>query len=123
MEVLAKNIAVEFGMSSVQLLEESAMRHFRILILGEHFKLNWLGRPRFMGFYVTRFVKCDSIEEAQSLAMESVWNDESLKAKTVNEAEDPPSLRIDSLEEISSLDIADTPPGFVYFEENGQAKR
>lgn len=93
------------------------MRYFRVLLLGEHYKLTWLNRPRFMGFYVTRFVECSSIEEAQSLALASIRSDESLNSMVMNDEHDPPSLRVDSLEEISKFDFAETPPGFVYFEE------
>ncbi len=104
---------------SVTNVEESAMRHFRILILGEHYKLDWLGRPRYMGFYVTRFVRCNSVEEAEEIALTSVQNDKTLQSKVLNEKHDPPRLRIDGLEEISQIDVAPTPPGFVYFEEEG----
>lgn len=99
------------------------MRHFRVLILGEHYKLDWLGRPRYMGFYVTRFVECHSVEEAEELALASVRNDETLQSKIMNEKHDPPRLHVDGLEEISKLDVAPTPPGFVYFEEGGQSNR
>lgn len=93
------------------------MRHFRVLILGEHYKIDWLGRPRYMGFYVTRFVECNSAEEAERLAITCVQNDESLQSKIMNEKHDPPRLRVDGLEEISKFDVAPSPPGFVFFEE------
>jgi hypothetical protein len=72
-----------------------------------------------MGFYVTRFVRCNSVEEAEEIALTSVQNDKTLQSKVLNEKHDPPRLRIDGLEEISQIDVAPTPPGFVYFEEEG----
>jgi hypothetical protein len=94
-----------------------SMRHFRVLVLGEHFQLDREGSIRYMGFYVTRFVTEETEEEAIKSAIAAVSSEDKLEGLILNAKTDPPRLMVDELEEILEEDVPEKLPGYVFFRE------
>ena len=38
---------------------------YQVLLRGENFELNWEGKIKNLGFFTTRWVKADSVEDAE----------------------------------------------------------
>jgi hypothetical protein len=80
------------------------MSRYRVLINGENFLLNFDGRPRKSGFYVTRFVDAADSEDAENAAVASLRDDAALKGLVLNSRDDPPTLYADEVEELEAYD-------------------
>lgn len=93
------------------------MKVFRVLVLGEHFKMNVSGEQCWMGFYSTRFIKAANPHEARSSAIAAVRLDTKLDGLALNGVDDPPLLFVDEIEEVSELDVPEVEPGFVLFKD------
>ncbi|MFO0011206.1 MAG: hypothetical protein ACK553_00525 [Planctomycetota bacterium] len=97
------------------------MKYFRVLVLGEHFKLNWAGTICYKGFYVTRYVAEETAEEASIAAIAAVQAEDKLEGLILNSEDDPPRLLVDELEEVSEADFPAAQPGYVFFEDESQS--
>jgi hypothetical protein len=93
------------------------MPAYRAMVEGRNFLINVDGKDRRVGFYQTVFVQGADPGEAESNAIAFVKSDVELKEATQNRAGDPPTLCLDSLEEIESLEAAPTVNGRSYFAE------
>lgn len=96
------------------------MRMFRILVLGEHFKIDMPGDPCYMGFYSTQFIQAETLDEACASAIAAVRANKKLDGLVLNDEDNPPVLVVDEVEEISELDVSKVEPGFVFFKEEKQ---
>lgn len=79
------------------------------------------GGNRYMGFFVTRFVKAANPDLACASAIAAVRSDAQLDGLVLNDENDPPRLFVDEVEEVSELDVPDVNPGFVLFEDEAQS--
>lgn len=95
------------------------MKRFRALVLGEHFKLDWDGAVRYMGFYVMRYIAEENEEDAIKSAIAAVKSEDKLEGLILNAQDDPPRLMVDELEEVSEEEIPEALPGYVFFREEG----
>ncbi|HIK45686.1 MAG TPA: hypothetical protein IGR64_12505 [Leptolyngbyaceae cyanobacterium M65_K2018_010] len=93
----------------------NAMKMFRVLVLGEHCKMDVSGDRCYMGFYVTRFVEAATPEDARVAAIAAVRRDARLDGLILNDEADPPLLLIDEIEAVSELDVPAVEPGIVFF--------
>lgn len=93
------------------------MPWFRVLVRGEHFKINVSGQNRYMGFFVTRFVEVETSDLADAAAIAAVRSDDKLNGIVLNASNDPPRLFSDEVEQVSRRDVPDMPHGFTVFEE------
>lgn len=55
------------------------MNHYRALINGENFLVNFGGKKTLLGFYCTRYVQAKDPEEAELAAVQCVKDDERFK--------------------------------------------
>lgn len=97
------------------------MTTYRVLVRGEHFKMDVSGDQRHMGFYVTRFVKTGSLDLAHASAIAAIRADPKFDGLILNDDNDPPRLFVEEIEEVSELDVSDINPGFVLFDDEGQS--
>ncbi|SBO41985.1 hypothetical protein [Cyanobium sp. NIES-981] len=98
------------------------MKVFRVLVLGEHFKLDYSGNQGYMGFYSTRFITAANSDVASAAAIEAVRLDPRLDGLAINAVDDPPRLSIEEIEELTDLSIPEAKPGFVLFEDETPAQ-
>lgn len=73
------------------------MNQYRVLLNGQNFLLNFDGKIQKTGFYITRNVKAESVEDAEQKATELIKNDEWLKNNILNDRNDSPTIYIDEI--------------------------
>lgn len=94
------------------------MKKFSVLIRGENLFINLDDSVKRMGFYATRLVEAGDQEEAELRAVESLRQDEKLRACVLNDPGDPPKLLAEEIEEIESFgEPGDQPSGFTFYED------
>jgi hypothetical protein len=91
---------------------------YRVLILGEHLKMDISGQTCFKGFYTTRFFKSSTVENACEMSIESIRNDPNLVSLILNDPDDPPRFSVDEIEEIPESEVPESNPGFVLFDDS-----
>lgn len=77
------------------------LKRFKIELLGENFLFNLDGEPHKVGFRTTVFVKAESPEAAEKIAIILVHQNRQLRDAFVNEKEDRARLKAASVEEVS----------------------
>jgi hypothetical protein len=93
------------------------MPAYRALIEGRNFLLDVEGKKARYGFYQTVFVRGSDPSEAEVNAIGIVKDDSELKLAVQNEANDPPMLFLDSLEELADSDLPPNENGRTYYME------
>lgn len=94
------------------------MNKYCVSILGSNFKIDIDSNIRKYGFYQIFFVEAESSEQAESIALEKLRNDEDLKQITLNSKDDPPFMEIDELHELIDFEgIESKTTGRAYFVE------
>ena len=77
------------------------------------------GKPDRYGFYTTRFLEAASPDDAEARAIELILNDTELHAALENDPTDPPSILIDSIEELTTFpDISIPGSGYTFFQDD-----
>lgn len=76
------------------------MRRYRTIVEGRNFVLNFDGVTARHGFFQTVFVEAADRAQAEIAAVAHVRGDEDLRAMTLNAADDPPMLYLDSILEL-----------------------
>lgn len=94
------------------------MKVFRVLILGEHIKMNVSGEQCYMGFYTTRFVKAANPDEAYASAIATVRSDTKLHGLILNDDDDPPRFSADEIAEVSERDVPEAEQGLAFFKDD-----
>ena len=97
------------------------MKWFRVLVGGEHCRMDVSGVQRYMGFFVTRFVEAATPDLARTSAIAAVRADARLDGLISNDDDDPPTLFADEVDEVSGLDVPDVEPGFVLFQDEARS--
>jgi hypothetical protein len=92
------------------------MKLYRCFIEGKNFPLEVDGQEGPVGFYTTRFVRADSPENAEILALEMLRSDPSLDVEPAKRRKDTQVL-FESISEIDSIPEGcdATGTGFVFF--------
>lgn len=73
------------------------MNCYRIRINGQNFLLNLNGTLTKFGFYTTRDIKAESLENAETIAVQLIENDEALISQILNDRTDSPMTYIDEI--------------------------
>ncbi len=98
------------------------MKAFRVLIRGENFFLKAEGAVKRFGFYTTRYVEAADESEAESRAVDSLRQEDTLREVVVNDRMDPPMLFAEEIIEIASLDaVENRMPGLAFHEDQPNA--
>ena len=94
------------------------MKKYKVVLEGRNFILKSDKGPTKMGFYTTRFVEATSPEEAENLSIELIRKDSDLKNVILNERSDPPTIILDSIEELSIFGDNSVPgTGYTFYPE------
>lgn len=91
------------------------MKWFKCLIAGENFPGELVEDDKPIGFYTTRWVQAKSAEEAETIGLEMLRNDDSLQ---LPEGISPPAnakIFFEGIEEVRDTDVPPTQGGFTYF--------
>lgn len=83
--------------------EAQNKRRFRVLVNGQNFLLNQDGIAQKTGFYTTRFVEAQDVEQAEAIAVELIKNDTKLSGIILNQGGDTPILYVEEIEEVKQL--------------------
>jgi len=93
------------------------MKKFKVIIEGRNFKILIEEEIKKCGFFTTRFVKVDSLNLVENEAFSMIRKE--LKGIVLNKLDDPPTLFIDQLNEISSFEKNQAPgTGFTWYLED-----
>jgi hypothetical protein len=91
------------------------MPWFRALVRGENFLVDVNGETKRFGFYTTRFIEADAIENAEIAAVEAIRGDKELRHTALNERNDPPLVFVEEIHEILKTEIPSASTGFTFF--------
>lgn len=78
------------------------------------------GKCSYMGFYTNRYIQAASSEEARELGITAFQGEETLKGLILNDHDDPPSLAVDEIDELSGYDGTERGAGLVFFKDEVQ---
>ena len=92
------------------------MKLFRCFIQGENFPLQFEGQPELLGFHTARFIRAETPEQAELVALEMLRTDPKLDVEPSKRTKDT-MVYFESIEEIDSLPEGVTEPGigFVFY--------
>lgn len=94
------------------------MKRYRLLMVGRNYLIQSNGKPRKHGFQQHFILQADGPKQALQMAKARLRLDAELGAMTLNEANDPPEVDLDTLWEMDILDDPeDVPPGRTFFVE------
>ena len=96
------------------------MKWFRVLVGGEHVKMDVANERRYMGFFVTRFVNAATPDLARATVIAAVRADPRLDGLILNDYDDPPLFFVDEIDEVSELDVPEGELGFVLFDDENK---
>jgi hypothetical protein len=97
------------------------MKWFRVLVRGEHVKMDVASERRYMGFFVTRFVNAATPDLARASVIAAVRAAPGLDGLILNDDDDPPLFFVDEIDEVSELEVPEVEPGFVLFKDENQS--
>ena len=89
------------------------MKLFRCFIRGENFQLQLEGQPELLGFHTARFVRAETPEQAELIALEMLRADPKLDVEPSKRRTDT-MVYFESIEEIDSLPEGVTEPGIGF---------
>jgi hypothetical protein len=90
-------------------------KRFRVLLKGDGFLIIVNDELQRVGFFTTRVLDAATSEAAATIALRILWLDERLESRR-NLPEDPASLRVEEVEEVSWFFRRFRPPsGFSFF--------
>jgi hypothetical protein len=95
------------------------MNKYRVLLNGHNFLIDLGDGIASHGFFTTRFVEADTLDEAELKAVASVRKREEIKAMLRNSPDTPPMLFAEEIEEIENFDGIDNPEqGLIWYKED-----
>lgn len=80
------------------------MNHYRVLIHGQNFVIDYEGTVKPYGFFATRYVKAEGHDEAEQAAVQMIRDLDSLRELVENAADDRPEMVIEETEEMASFE-------------------
>ena len=87
------------------------MKLFRCFIRGENFPLDFDGKDDLLGFYTTRFVRAETPDQAELLALDMLRENPTLNGVDPSRRTAETMVYFESIEEIDSLPEGITEPG------------
>jgi hypothetical protein len=92
------------------------MKRYRLLMVGRNFLIQSDGKPRKQGFRQQLVLQAEGPKAARQMAIARLRLDAELDAMTLNKANDPPQVDLDTLWEMDILDDpVDVPVGRTFF--------
>jgi len=79
------------------------MKRFKVKLHGENFLLNLDGEFKKFGFYATRFVKAETPQQAEKIAVILTHQDPNLRNCVLNEHADRPAISLEEIKEVGFL--------------------
>jgi len=79
------------------------MKRFKVKLHGKNFLLNLDGEPQKFGFYATKFVKAESPQEAEKIAVILMHQNPNFRKTLLNGSADPPKISLEEIKEVSFL--------------------
>lgn len=73
---------------------------YQVLLRGENCELHWEGKIKNLGFFTTRLVKADSVEEAENKAVQLIKNDKWLQSALVVKSEYSPMIYMEEISQV-----------------------
>ncbi|ROT94533.1 hypothetical protein EB809_19275 [Marinobacter sp. R17] len=73
------------------------MPKFQVLLRGENFPINWEYGTRLTGFYTTRYVRANSVDEAEQKALDLVRHDPDLLSMLSPNREADPQVYLEQI--------------------------
>ena len=105
------------------MFRELMRKKFKVLIHGKNYLIRVDESTRKHGFYTTVFVEARNSEEAESIAVEMLKTDSKLLNMSINSESDPPSLSVESTNEIGTFENCRIPrTGLVLYIEKEKSK-
>jgi hypothetical protein len=95
------------------------MPHYRVLLKGENFWLEFEKRRERVGFFTTRFLEAAARSSAERMALAIIQAESRLTP--LNDPADPPRIVADEIEEVSQANIPAVVPGFAFFADEESA--
>jgi len=89
-------------------------KKYIVSINGRNFLMRMDGKIRKAGFYTTRFVEAQDVEEAEAVAIGLIRSDAKLSSSILNRREDPPILTVEEIEEVKKLQSQE---GYAFYPE------
>ncbi|MDF1578286.1 MAG: hypothetical protein P1P81_07570 [Desulfobulbales bacterium] len=80
------------------------MKKYRLLIHGRNFLLNRDGKVARYGFYQNFFLESPNLNQAERLVTSRIRLDKTLSGITLNKANDPPIIDLETYWELDSFD-------------------
>jgi hypothetical protein len=91
-------------------IDGKGMKRYRLLMVGRNYLIQSDGKPRKHGFRQQLVIQADGPKAALQMAVARLRLDAELGAMTLNKADDPPQVDLDTLWEMDLLDDPDDLP-------------
>ena len=79
------------------------MKKYKVKLHGENFLLNLDGDLKKYGFYATKFVKAESPQEAEKIAIILIHQNPNLRDTVLNKNTDRPTINMEEIKEVNFL--------------------
>jgi hypothetical protein len=83
--------------------EKKLMKKFKVQLQGENFLLNLDGELKKYGFYATKFVRAESPQEAEKIAVILMHQNPTFRETVLNGSADPPKIGLEEIKEVGFL--------------------
>ena len=96
------------------------MKRFKVKLHGENFLLNLDGEFRKYGFYATEFVRAESPQEAEKIALILIHQNPNLRDSVLNENFDRPKTNLEEIKQVNFLKYfaKKSTTGFTFYPED-----
>ena len=83
------------------------------MLEGKNFLIEYEGKIQKHGFYTTRYIEAENLEEAELKAVETIKSDKKLIDSVKNERTDAPMIYLEEISELETFENVN-PPGTGY---------
>ena len=96
------------------------MKRYKVKLHGENFLLNLDGDLKKYGFYATKFVKAESPQEAEKIAIILIHQNPNLRDTVLNKNTDRPTINMEEIKEVNFLKFfaKKATTGFTFYPED-----
>lgn len=91
------------------------MKWFKCSISGENFPGELISEGKEIGFFTTRFVKAETTEDAEYIALANLKEDESIKLPDGVSPTKKAKVYFEEIIEIPKSDVPDVQTGFTFY--------
>ncbi len=96
------------------------IKRFKVQLHGKNFLLNLDGELKKYGFHATKFVKAESPQEAEKIAVILMHQNPYFRKTVLNGRVDPPKIGLEAIKEVSFLQFfaKKSTTGFTFYPED-----